>query len=118
MHLRNFTLRRKVIDVELLDANLNYAWIKHRDGRQQTIDTRHLARRPRNGSEFKESEASNINDEYFTEYPQINKPIEIKNRFQELDDDDNPILVEDNLDTNRAIDFQLTKIKKKPPDCF
>ena len=121
--LRNFTRTSKkdpkVLDVELLDSNPHYAWMQHQDGRQQTISTRHLARKPRNNLMFKEPEASDDDYDYYVENSQHSLPVDSKNRFQELDANENPILVEDTLKTNDVIDFKSTEsIKKEPPDQF
>ena len=67
--LKNFTRSSKndplVQEVELLDSNPHYAWIQHDDGRQQTISTRHLARKPRGRSVFgKTNTSSDVFDYY------------------------------------------------------
>ena len=98
-----------MFDVELLDANPNYAWIRHPDGREQTINMRHLARRPRNHSELK-----HVGGEYFEDFSQLVNSD--KNRFQELDNNENPISVQSLFPSKRAIDFKPTEIKKEPPD--
>ena len=103
-----------MFDVDLLDANPNYAWIRHQDGREQTINMRHLARRPRNNSEPKQLEAQANGGEYFADFPQFNNSI--RNRFQELDNNENPISVEGQFPSKRAIDFKPTEIKEEPPD--
>ena len=51
--LKNFSRTSKndpiVQQVELVDSNPLYAWIKKENGKEQTLSTRHLARMPRNG---------------------------------------------------------------------
>ena len=75
---------------------------------------RHLARRPRNNSEPKQLEAQVNDGEYFADFPQFNNSNQ--NRFQELDDNENPISVEGLFPSKRAIDFKPKGIKEEPPD--
>ena len=86
--LKNFTRSSKrepkVVDVDLVDSSPNYAWIRHPDGREQTINTRYLARRPRNKPELK------LDGEHMPDsFSQLH--ISDSERFQELDADGNPI---------------------------
>ncbi|MCH2619858.1 MAG: transposase family protein, partial [Candidatus Poseidoniia archaeon] len=86
--LKNFTRASKrepkVVDVDLVNSSPNYAWIKHPDGREQTINTRYLARRPRNKPVLKLEEEQISNS-----FPQLR--ISDSERFQELDANGNPL---------------------------
>ena len=106
--LKNFTRSSKqepkVVEVDLINSTPNYALIRHPDGREQTINLRYLARKPRNKPKQEWEEEEHLYDRF------QHLKITDSDRFQELD-------AGDSLNNKGNNHLQTpTQIKGEPKD--